>query len=147
MAKECGRHICFLKTSAWTFTNITWQYLMAWPQCHEGSWEVGISFGSGRSGVNRQEDLPEKPALRHPCTLSSWGRVTISSFRQEVGKIHWRRERLPTVVFWPGEFHGLHSPWSRKELDMTEWLSLSDTIYSHCYFCFIVFGSQKTVLF
>ena len=22
-----------------------------------------------------------------------------------VGKIPWRRERLPTLVFWPGEFH------------------------------------------
>ena len=24
-----------------------------------------------------------------------------------IGKIPWRRERLPTPVFWPGEFHGL----------------------------------------
>ena len=24
-----------------------------------------------------------------------------------VGKIPWRRERLPTPVFWPGEFHEL----------------------------------------
>ena len=23
-----------------------------------------------------------------------------------VGKIPWRREQLPTPVFWPGEFHG-----------------------------------------
>ena len=37
-----------------------------------------------------------------------------------VGKIPWRRERLPTPVFWLGEFHGLYSSWSRKELDMTE---------------------------
>ena len=28
-------------------------------------------------------------------------------------------------VFWPGEFHGLYSPWGCKELDMTERLSLS----------------------
>ena len=28
-----------------------------------------------------------------------------------VGKIPWRREELPTLVFWPGEFHGLYSPW------------------------------------
>ena len=27
-----------------------------------------------------------------------------------VGKIPWRRERLPTPVFWPEEFHGLYSP-------------------------------------
>ena len=32
----------------------------------------------------------------------------------------WRRERLPTPVFWPREFHGLHSPWGWKESDMTE---------------------------
>ena len=37
----------------------------------------------------------------------------------------WRRERLPSPVFWSGEFHGLYSPWGRKELDMTEQLSLS----------------------
>ena len=37
----------------------------------------------------------------------------------------WRRERLPTPVFWPGEFHGLYSPWGCKELDMTEQLSPS----------------------
>ena len=37
----------------------------------------------------------------------------------------WRRERLPTPVFWPGEFHGLYSPWGCKESDMTEWLLLS----------------------
>ena len=28
-------------------------------------------------------------------------------------------------AFWPGEFHGLYSPWGRKELDTTEKLSLS----------------------
>ena len=46
-----------------------------------------------------------------------------------IGKISWRREWLPTSVFWPGEFHGQRSlagyvPWGRKELDMTERLSL-----------------------
>ena len=25
-----------------------------------------------------------------------------------------------TLVFWLGEFHGLYSPWGRKESDMTE---------------------------
>ena len=28
-------------------------------------------------------------------------------FNPRVGKIPWRRERLPTPVFWPGEFHGV----------------------------------------
>ena len=45
-----------------------------------------------------------------------------------VGKIPWRREMLPTPVFWPREFHGLHSPWSPKESDTTEQLSLSEML-------------------
>ena len=39
------------------------------------------------------KNLPEKPG-----------------FNPWVGKIPWRRERLPTLVFWLGEFHGLYSP-------------------------------------
>ena len=42
-----------------------------------------------------------------------------------VGEIPWRREWLPTPVFWPREFHGLYSPWGCKESDMTERLSRS----------------------
>ena len=45
--------------------------------------------------------------------------------RSWVGKIPWRREKLPTPVFWPGEFHGLQG---RKESDMTERLSLTPTL-------------------
>ena len=37
-----------------------------------------------------------------------------------LGRSPWRRERLPSPVFWPGEFHGLYSPWGHKESDMTE---------------------------
>ena len=32
--------------------------------------------------------------------------------------------KATTSVFWPGEFHGLYSPWGRKESDTTEKLSL-----------------------
>ena len=42
-----------------------------------------------------------------------------------IGKIPRGRERLPTPVFWPGEFHGLCSPWGHKESDTTERLTLS----------------------
>ena len=48
----------------------------------------------------------------------------------QVGKIPWRREWLPTPVFWPREFQGLYSPWGRKESDTIEWLSLS--LFLHC---------------
>ena len=73
--------------------------------------------------------------------LESWEAVLLAAIRASlgaqlvknlptmretwVGKIPWRRERLPTPVFWPGEFRGLYSPWDRKEPDMTEGLSLS----------------------
>ena len=41
-----------------------------------------------------------------------------------------RGNGLPTLVFWPGEFHGQrslvgYSPWGHKKSDTTEWLSLS----------------------
>ena len=29
---------------------------------------------------------------------------------------------------WPGEFHGLYSPWGRKEPDMTDWLSKASLV-------------------
>ena len=35
-------------------------------------------------------------------------RETRPGFDPWVGKIPWRRGRLPTPVFWPGEFHGLY---------------------------------------
>ena len=38
------------------------------------------------------------PAMRRP------------GFDPWAGKIPWRREKLLTLVFWPGEFHGLYSP-------------------------------------
>ena len=82
-------------------------------------------------------------------------------FDSWIGKIRWRRDRLPTPVFldftcsstgeestcnagdlglipglgwspgeerntpvfWPGEFHGLYSPWGIKETDTTELLN------------------------
>ena len=34
------------------------------------------------------------------------------------------KEKLLTPVFWPGEFHGLYSPWGRQESNMTKQLSL-----------------------
>ena len=44
--------------------------------------------------------------------------------------------QTPTPVFWPGEFHGLYSPWSCKESYTTERLSLS---------CFMVYKFYLSV--
>ena len=51
-------------------------------------------------------------------------------FNAWVRKIPWKREWLPTPVFLPGEFYGQrslvgYSPWSHKESDMTERLTLT----------------------
>ena len=51
-----------------------------------------------------------------------------------VGKIPWRRERLPTPVFWLGKFHGLYSPWGSKKSDTTERFALSVRYYPVKYF-------------
>ena len=59
----------------------------------------------------------------------SWLKVHLQcgrlGFNPWVGEIPWRRERLPTLVFWPGELHRVYSPWGRKALDTTERLYFS----------------------
>ena len=42
-----------------------------------------------------------------------------------LGRYPGEGKRLPTPVFWPGEFHGLYSPRGCKEPDTTEQLLLS----------------------
>ena len=42
-----------------------------------------------------------------------------------IGRSLGEGKSYPPPVFWPGEFHGLYSPWGRKESDTTKRLSLS----------------------
>ena len=56
-------------------------------------------------------------------------------FSPWVGKTPWRRKWQPTPVFLPGEFHGQrslvgYSPWSRKESDTIEGVTVM------CYWLF-----------
>ena len=52
--------------------------------------------------------LVAKLVKNPPATRESWV--------QSLGwKVPGRRERLPTPVFWPREFHGLYSPWGHTE--------------------------------
>ena len=68
--------------------------------CNAG--HPGLIPGSGRStgeGYSLQYSWASLVALlveNPPAMWETW-----------VGKIPWRREWLPTPVFWPGEFHGL----------------------------------------
>ena len=66
---------------------------------------------------------------------SQMGKLTGKAFGFDlwVGKIPWRRKQPSTPVFWPGEFHGLYSPWGRKGSHMTERLSLSLVSCTHLF--------------
>ena len=96
--------------------------------CRSQVWRKSIlcSLGNflGLRRVNQFAALPTGSVVKgFPC--GSAGRESACNagrpgFDPCVGKIPWRRERLPTRVFWPGEFHGLYSPWGRKESDTTE---------------------------
>ena len=88
----------------------------------------------------RRDRLPTSVFLGFPC--GSAGRESICNvgdlqcrrhrFDSWVGKIPWRIERLLSPVFWPGEFHGLYSPWRCKESDTTERFSLF-RLYIMCF--------------
>ena len=83
------------------------------------------------------EDPLEKGYATHSNILQGfpggWKRIALQcrrpGFNPWVGKIPWRWERLSIPVFWPGEFHGLYSPWSCKESDTNERLSLLQMHY------------------
>ena len=81
--------------------------------------------------------------LGFPCgsagkeTACNGGRL---GFNPWVGKIPRRREQLPTLLFWPGEFHGLYSPWCHEELDTTEQLSLYLDFLTMSHLVIIVFS-------
>ena len=75
----------------------------------------GIGYPLQYPWASLVAQLVENPPAMQETWFNTW-----------VGKNPWRRESLPTPVFWPGEFHGLYSPWGCKESDMTEQLSLSN---------------------
>ena len=86
-------------------------------------------------------DLSPKPCSNCSCATTTWASLVAQMVKNPpavqrtrvpswVGKIPWRREWLPTPVFWPGEFHGQRSladssPWGQKDSDTTEQVTLS----------------------
>ena len=48
---------------------------------------------------------------------------SISAWEDPLEKDPLEKGQLPTPEFWPGEFHGLYSPWRCKASDTTERLS------------------------
>ena len=63
--------------------------------------------------------LPLKKRLSRAQLVKNPPAMQRLGFYPWIGKMPWRRERLPTPVFWPGEFHGLYSPLGHKESDTT----------------------------
>ena len=78
-----------------------------------GGQSIGASTSASVLPVNIQDWFPWTSwgnQLGLPMWLT-WYRIHLHCkrpvFDPWVGKIPWRRERLPTLVFWPREFHGL----------------------------------------
>ena len=67
-----------------------------------------------------------------------------TGFNPWVGKISWGRERLPSPVFWPGEFHGLYIPRGHKGSDTTDQLSLA--LSRLILTAILIFETKKKVL-
>ena len=98
-----------------------------WPLSTLGNWKK-----------HSPELINQERKYQHLALWSNWRwdltQITTPERRHRfnpwVRKIPWRREWLSTPVFLPGEFHGQrsmagYSSWGRKELDMTEQLTLS----------------------
>ena len=86
-----------------------YRFVMMFPWC----WAAG-----SRNFVNHCPSLGASVVAQLVKNRLQWGRP---GFDLSIGKISWRKERLPILVFCPAEFHGLYSPWNRKQLDTTEW--------------------------
>ena len=86
-----------------------------------GAWQATVH------GIARVEhDLVTKPP---PASLvAQLVKNPPAMWKTWVQSLGWEdplEKTKATSVFWPGDFHGLCSPWSPKELDMTEQFSLS----------------------
>ena len=130
----CGRQLCLCgfpdlscPSRSRTLTElrpssrgIVWEHSWSYCRCFSDlsccSFRDEVRVREG--GCFRKSVHTKNPGIRLQC-----GRP---GFDPWVRKIPWRRERLPTPVFWPGECHGPYSPWGCKaEHGSAERLSLS----------------------
>ena len=75
--------------------------------------EILVQFLVGKISW-RRDRLPTPVFLGFPC--GSAGKESACNVGDlgsvpRLGRSPGVRERLPTPVFWPGEFHGLYTPW------------------------------------
>ena len=112
--------------------------------CNSG--DLGSIPGSGRSpGEGTGYPLQYSWAFLVAQLMKNQLQYGRRGFDPWVGKISWRRERLPTLVLWPGESQGLSSPWGHEEWDATERLSLSLSMTNdaqHPFVCLFDIGAS-----
>jgi len=102
----------------WPFFGASLDLVQVWIWCKFGPKRFGPSWGF--LGDASDKDLAcQYKRKRKRCR-----------FDPGVWKIPWRRKWQPTPIFLPGESHGqrslaVYSPWGRKELGITERLTLS----------------------
>ena len=80
-------------------------------------WSWMVSLDDIRLGYsNIKASLVAQLVKNPPAMQETW--VRSSGWEDP-----WRRERLPTPVFWPGEFHGLYCPYTlaRWCKELTHW--------------------------
>ena len=74
----------------------------------------------------------------------SWERICLQcgrpGFNPWVGKIPWRRERLPTPVSWPGEFHGL------SQRVRHDWATFTSLPFTSCWVLDAMCGLSRAVV-
>ena len=73
-------------------------------------------------------DFSKELALHIPCGLA--GKKNLPAMQKTlVRSLGWEdtlgKGKATHTVLWPGEFHGLYSPWGLKESDTTEQFALS----------------------
>ena len=75
-------------------------------------------------------DFPDGSVVKNPPAMQEThigDGVSIPGLGRYPGE---GRERLPSSVFWSGEFHALYSPWGCKESDTTEQLAFTHYLHS-----------------
>ena len=84
-----------------------------------------------------QVNLSPSPSIieqaRLPCKEMEFSPEVRLQYRRPefdpwVGKIPWKREQLPSPVFWPGEFHGLFHGVAKSWTRLSNFHSLTHSL-------------------
>ena len=124
MGKSCGAWEEFCDKQNLS-SLITWERFVPGKSCASDRY-VSVVCLWGLYTKEPTASLVAQMARNLPIIRETWDVGLVPG----LGRFPWRRAWLPTPVFSPGESHGQrslasYSPFGHKELDMTEWLTLS----------------------